>query len=197
MYIPIIDKKKYDIHVRRRNPNGPDTTDKATITEEEKTGQEKLKMKSDGEEFPKPSESKIETIDKPGNLQKIFGGHNFVKMVELVDEGDGSCSYLDLETTKNTGDGESGYVFESTAGDRLVETSRSISSQKYSQIFEEKDRSEMLLMGYLTVLALVTVGAMYFVTTGMEDTVAKAVGQGIEAGLSASESAQTATGGAP
>lgn len=191
MYIPIIDKKKYDIHVRRRKPNGPDTTDKAAIVEEEKTGQEQLEMKSDGTKFPKPSDSQIETVDKPKLVHRLFGGHNYVKMVELVDKGDGQCSYLDLSSE----DGE--YSFDDTAEDRLVETSRSISSQKYSQIFEDKDRSEMLLMGYLTVLALVTVGAMYFVTTGMEDTVAKAVQQGIRAGLSAGQSAQGAAGGVP
>jgi len=179
--------KSYDIKVERLKPRGADYWDKAAEIENEKTEEKMLRLKSDGAEIPKPGADKIGKMRMDKWYHKIFGGQNYVDKVTLIDYGDGKADFV-------TVDHEQGQV-EASGSDRMFETHRNLMSQLYSNLFTEEDSTQLWLAGYLTVLALITIGAMYFVTTGLESTVADAVEKGIEAGISAGGEAQGAVGG--
>jgi hypothetical protein len=178
--------KSYDIKVERLNSRGPDKWDKAAEIENDKTGEKMLKLKSDGAKLPKPGSDKIGKMRYDKLIHKIFGGQNYVDKVTLIDYGDGRADFVDV-------DHEQGRV-EASGNDRMFETHRNLMSQLYSNLFTEEDNTQVWLAAYLTGLAFITIGAMYFVTTGIESTVADAVQKGIEAGISAGGEAQGAAG---
>jgi len=179
----------YDIKVERIKPSGPDVTDKAAIKTDDITEEQKLVFKSDGLELPKPGDDKIKTRKQNKWYHNLMGGDNYVKAVKFIDYGDGTGDFVDIDFDKG--------LAKESGNSRMFETHRNLMSKKYAELFSEDDNTQVWLAAYLTVLALVTIGAMYFVTTGIEKTVADAVGQGIQAGLSASENAQGAAGGVP
>lgn len=178
--------KNYDIKVERLKPRGADYWDKAAEIENEKTGEKMLRMKSDGAEIPKPGADKIGQMQMDKWYHKIFGGQNYVDKVTLIDYGDGKADFVSVDHDQGT--------VEASGSDRMFETHRNLMSQLYSNLFTEEDNTQLWLAGYLTVLALITIGAMYFVTSGIESTVADAVEKGIQAGLQGASEAQTATG---
>lgn len=178
--------KSYDIYVERLNATGTDSWDKAAEIEDEDTEEKKLRLKSDGTEIPKPGTDKIGKMRYDKWYHKIFGGQNYVDKLTLIDYGDGKGDFVDVEH-------DEGRV-KASGSDRMFETHRSLMSQMYSNLFTEEDNTQLWLAGYLTVLALITIGAMYFVTSGIESTVADAVEKGIQAGLQGAGEAQSATG---
>lgn len=187
MRIPLIDPKPETYKVDRIKDGQPNVIDKAVEIEDEDTEQEKLKFKSDGAIVPKPSADKIDTTEQT-SLWKKLQGKRYIKTLKFIDRGDESGEFVetDFENDELRSSGES----------RMFETHRSLRMQKISDMFSEEDNTQLWIAAYLTVLALVTVGAMFFVTQGIEDTVAQAVQQGIEAGLNSAETAQQgATGG--
>lgn len=186
MHIPLIDEKRQKYRVDRIKANGPNIKDTAVEIEDEDTGEKQLKMKSDGVIIPKPGEDKIDTTQQT-SLWKKLQGKKYVKTLKLIDYGDGSGDFVDIDFDKGKA--------ESSGNDRMFDTHRSLVAQKVSRLFSEDDNTQVWLAAYLTVLAVITIGAMYFVTTGMEDTVAKAVQEGIRAGLEAGQTTQGAAGG--
>lgn len=187
MHIPLIDEKKQKYKVERIKANEPNVQDTAVEIEDEDTGEKQLKLQSDDVLIPKPGEDKISTM-KQTSLWKRLQGKKYEKTLKLIDYGDGSGDFVEV-------DYDEGKV-ESSGNDRMFDTHRSLVAQKVSRLFSEEDNTRVWLAAYLTVLALLTVGGMYFVTTGMEDTVAKAVKEGITAGLEAGQSTQGAAAGA-
>jgi len=179
--------KSYDIKVEQIKPRGADYWDKAAEIEKDESGEKMLQMKSDGVKVPKPGPDKIGSMRYDKWIHKIFGGQNYVDKVTLIDYGDGQADFVTVDHEEGT--------LERSGSDRMFETHRNLMSQMYSNLFTEEDNTQLWLAGYLTVLALITVGAMYFVTTGLESTVADAVEKGIEAGISAGGEAQGAVGG--
>ena len=187
MHIPIIDKSRPTYKVDRIRNGQPNMTDKAKEIEDEDTGEKKLKFKSDGAVVPKPGEDKISTTEETSLLKKLQG-KRYTKTLKFIDHGDETGDFVEIDF----GDSE----MRASGDSRMFETHRSLRMQKVSDLFSDGDNTQLWLAGYLTVLALVTIGAMYFLTTGIEDTVAKAVEQGISAGLSATDQAQNAAQGA-
>jgi len=187
MRIPLIDEKPQKYKVDRIKKNGPNLTDTAVEVEDEKTGEKKLKFKSDGVVIPKPGQDKISTT-RQTSLWKKLKGERYTETLKFIDYGDGSGDFVEV-------DFEDGRA-EASGNERMFQTHRSLTVQKISRLFSEEDNTQLWLAAYLTVLALVTVGAMFFVTQGIEDTVAQAVQQGIEAGLQSTQTAQQGvTGG--
>jgi len=186
MRIPLIDPKPEEYKVERIRQGKPNIIDKAVELEDEDTEEKKIKFKSDDSVVPKPSADKISTTEQT-SLWKKMQGKRYIKALKFIDKGDESGEFVEVDF----GDSE----LKSSGESRMFETHRSLRMEKISNMFSEEDNTQVWLAAYLTVLALVTVGAMFFVTQGIEDTVAQAVQQGIEAGLSASDTAQGATGG--
>lgn len=186
MRIPLLDPKPETYKVDRIKDGQPNIIDKAVEQEDEDTEEKKLKFKSDGAVVPKPSADKISTTEQT-SLWKKLQGKRYIKTLKFIDHGDESGEFVEVDFDNKE--------LRSSGESRMFETHRSLRMQKISNMFSEKDNTQVWLAAYLTILALVTVGAMFFVTQGIEDTVAQAVQQGIEAGLSASDSASTATGG--
>jgi len=181
MHIPLIDGKQTKYKVERIKDGEPNLSDTATLVEDDKTGEEKIKFKSDGLMIPKAGADKISTR-KTSSLLKKLQGKKYQKTLRFIDYGDGSGDFTDI-------DYDEGKV-KASGDERMFETHRSLMQKKISRLFSEEDNTQIWLAAYLTVLALVTVGAMFFVTQGIEDTVAQAVEQGIKAGLEAGGSVQ-------
>jgi len=180
--------KSYDIKVERLKPRGADYWDKAAVVENDKTQEKMLRLKSDGAEIPKPGADKIGTMRMDKWYHKIFGGQNYVEKVTLIDYGDGNADFVSV-------DHEDGDV-EASGSDRMFETHRNLMSQLYSNLFAEEDNTQLWLAGYLTVLALITVGAVFFLVNGVEQGIAEGVKSAVEAGASAGQNAQGAAQGA-
>lgn len=187
MHIPIIDEKRRKYRVERIRHGEPNIQDKATEIEDDDTGEKQLKLKSDGTIVPKPGADKISTTKTDSLLAKLKGD-KYRKQIKLIDYGDGSGDFVDVDV-------DEGKV-KASGDERMFETHRNLMQKKISRLFEEEDNTQVWLAAYLTVLALLTVGAMFFVTQGIEDTVAQAVQQGIEAGLNSANTAQEGATGA-
>jgi len=181
MHIPIIDGKKTTYRVERIKHGEPNIQDKATEIEDEDTSEKQLKLKSDGLIVPKPGADKISTT-QTRSLWKKLKGDKYQKQIKFIDYGDGSGDFVDVDM-------DEGRV-KASGDERMFDTHRSLMQKKISRLFEEEDKTQVWLAAYLTVLALITVGAMFFVTQGIEDTVAQAVEQGIRAGLEAGSNVQ-------
>lgn len=188
MHIPLIDEKQEKYRVDRIKPNDPNIQDTATEVEDEDTEEKKLKFKSDGVTVPKPGDDKIATKKTDKFIAKLKGKKYF-KELKFIDYGDGSGDFVEIDYDKGK--------LSASGDERMFDTHRSLMSQKYSQLFEEEDNTQLWIAAYLSVLAFVTIGAMWFLTTGIEDTVAQAVQKGIEAGLSAGKTTAGSTSGIP
>jgi len=155
--------------------------------EDEDTEEKKIKFKSDDAVVPKPSADKISTTEQT-SLWKKMQGKRYIKALKFIDKGDESGEFVEVDFDNEE--------LQSSGESRMFETHRSMRMQKISNMFADEDNTQVWLAAYLTILAMITVGAMFFVTQGIEDTVARAVQSGIEAGLSSAETAQQgATGG--
>lgn len=193
MYIPLIDKHKYNIYVWRRKPNGVDYWDQATIIEDEDTQEDQLLFKSDGTKVPKPPEEKIGTMQYRSLMDKLtFKKKAYVDATEFIDYGDGNGDFVSIDNADS--DSEEQAEMKASGNNRMFETHRNLMSQKYSELFSEEDNTQLWLAGYLTVLALITIGSMWMLTNGMEESIAKGISQGIEAGIEAGGNAQETTG---
>jgi len=185
MHIPLVDEKRKKYKAERIKPNDPNIQDTAVEVIDEDTQEKQLKFKSDGLIVPKPGEDKIATTKQTSLIAKLKG-NKYSKTLKLIDYGDGSGDFVEI-------DFEEGKA-ESSGDDRLFDTHRSLMSQKYSSLFEDEDNTQLWIAAYLSILALATVGGMWFVTTGIEDTVAQAVSKGIEAGLSSAQNTASGSG---
>lgn len=187
MHIPLIDEKREKYRVERIRHGEPNIQDKATEIQDEDTEEKQLKFKSDGLKIPKPGADKINTT-KRNNLWAKLGGNKYVKEIKFIDYGDGSGDFVEVDMDEEK--------VQASGDNRMFDTHRSLMQKKISRLFEEEDNTQLWIAAYLTVLALITVGAMFFVTQGIEDTVARAVESGIQAGLEAGGQVQQgATGG--
>lgn len=185
MHIPLVDEKREKYKVERIKPGNPNIQDTAVEVEDEDTMETQLKFKSDGLIVPKPGADKINTTKQTSLIAKLKG-NKYSETIRFIDYGDGSGDFVEIDFDNGKA--------EASGEDRMFDTHRSLMSQKYSSLFEEKDNTQLWIAAYLSILAVATVGGMWFVTTGIEDTVAQAVSKGIEAGLSSAQNTASGSG---
>lgn len=171
----------YDKKVVRRRPVKGDKWDKAAeITDEDAGDEKQWKLKSDGETVPAPSQDKIGYLFYRKWYHKLlFMPEQKTEYAILDDRGgqDGEWKDLSKEDTFLTGGGNS----------HIFQTHRNLQVQKYVDLYSKDDNTQLWLAGYLTVLALVTIGAAYMIVNGVEQGVkagAEAAVQGAKAGAS-------------
>jgi len=182
---------KYDIRVARRKikQSGEPSIrwDKAAEIEDDKTGEKKLKFKTDGVQVPKPSESKIDTlIYKKWYHALTFQPEQRTKFLEYIDYGDGDGDFVEFEY-----DTAKAQASDKT---RIFETSRTLTGKKILEVFSEKDNKELYLLATMGIMVVISLGGMYVIVSGVKGSITSSVQAGITNGLKNLKGVQQATG---
>lgn len=173
----LITGDEYPIRVRRRTPT-EEFIDKGKIIEDEDTNEKQLKLKSDGETFPKPGEDKFDLVAYRKWWHKLLVmPKQRTKGLTMIDHGDGEGDFVEYSRENEKA--------KAAGSNRIWDTHRNLMGKKYLELTQEEDNTQLWLAAYLSVLALITLGGMYVITQGIEDAVAQAVKQGIQSGLQA------------
>lgn len=186
----------YDIRcIRRkiRNNGNKNSIDYARVYTDEDMGTKMLEFKSDGAKTTVPEDANFDQLWYRKWYHKImFMPEQRTDFFEYVERDKDDDDILDGDFI--TFDYENGDA-EEAGMDRMFNTHRDFMTKKILEVFEEDDNMDMMILGYLTGLAFITVAAVYLIQNGAESALANAVREGIAQGLQTAEGTQDLTGG--
>jgi len=174
----------YDIKcIRRKIRKGGEknTVDYARTYTDEDMGTKMLEFKSDGAKT---------TVPEDANFDQLWYRKWYHKLMFMPEQRTDFFEYVERDIDNNdilqgdfiTFDYESNTA-EEAGMDRMFNTHRDFMTKKVLEVFKEDDDPNLLIMGYLTGLAFITLGGMYVIVTGVKDSVASSVEAGISSGL--------------
>jgi len=186
----------YDIRcIRRkiRNNGNKNSIDYARVYTDEDMGTKMLEFKSDGAKTTVPEDANFDQLWYRKWYHKlVFMPEQRTDFFEYVERDKDDDDILDGDfITFNYEDGDA----EEAGMDRMFNTHRDFMTKKILEVFEEDDNMDMMILGYLTGLAFITVAAVYLIQNGAESALANAVREGIAQGLQTAEGTQDLTGG--
>lgn len=186
----------YDIRcIRRkiRNNGNKNSIDYARVYTDEDMGTKMLEFKSDGAKTTVPEDANFDQLWYRKWYHKLmFMPEQRTDFFEYVERDKDDDDILDGDFI--TFDYENGDA-EEAGMDRMFNTHRDFMTKKILEVFEEDDNMDMMILGYLTGLAFITVAAVYLIQNGAESALANAVREGIAQGLQTAEGTQDLTGG--
>jgi len=186
----------YDIRcIRRkiRNNGNKNSIDYARVYTDEDMGTKMLEFKSDGAKTTVPEDANFDQLWYRKWYHKLmFMPEQRTDFFEYVERDKDDDDILDGDfITFNYEDGDA----EEAGMDRMFNTHRDFMTKKILEVFEEDDNMDMMILGYLTGLAFITVAAVYLIQNGAESALANAAREGIAQGLQTAEGTQDLTGG--
>jgi len=186
----------YDIRcIRRkiRNNGNKNSIDYARVYTDEDMGTKMLEFKSDGAKTTVPEDANFDQLWYRKWYHKlVFMPEQRTDFFEYVERDKDDDDILDGDfITFNYEDGDA----EEAGMDRMFNTHRDFMTKKILEVFEEDDNMDMMILGYLTGLAFITVAAVYLIQNGAESALANAAREGIAQGLQTAEGTQDLTGG--
>jgi len=186
----------YDIRcIRRkiRNNGNKNSIDYARVYTDEDMGTKMLEFKSDGAKTTVPEDANFDQLWYRKWYHKLmFMPEQRTDFFEYVERDKDDDDILDGDFI--TFDYENGDA-EEAGMDRMFNTHRDFMTKKILEVFEEDDNMDMMILGYLTGLAFITVAAVYLIQNGAESALADAAREGIAQGLQTAEGTQDLTGG--
>lgn len=181
----ILGGTKYDIKVVRRkvrdSSRGEAFMDRAAVIIDEDSDEQQLKFKSDGKIVPKPSEQNITPLYEKKWYHKFLGGKKRNNFLEVVEDGD-SGDFIEFNIT------EGSKSAERAEKDHIFKTHRNFLAKKTVDAWKvDDDNTQIWLAAYLSVLALITLGGMYMISSGIEESIVKGLESAAESGAGAGE----------
>lgn len=174
----------YDIRcIRRkiRNNGNKNSIDFARTYTDEDMGSKMLEFKSDGAKTTVPEDANFDQLWYRKWYHKLmFMPEQRTDFFEYVERDKDDDDLLDGDFVSfNYENGDA----EEAGMDRMFNTHRDFMTKKILEVFEEDDNHNLVIAGYLTALAFITLGAMYVIVTGVKDSIASSVEAGISTGL--------------
>lgn len=171
---------KYDKKVVRQRSPKADLWDKAAEIEDNETEQKKWKLKSDGQEIPKPEQSKVGYLFYRKWYHKLlFMPKQRIEYAIFEDKGDGNGTFKDPHSESLAG-GEDHGIFQ---------THRTLEAKKYLDLYSEDDNKELYILGALTLIVLTDLIGTYIITNSVDKIAASSIRQAVESGVGAAETA--------
>lgn len=177
--------------IRRKIREGQDKTilDEAKVIEEEDSEQKLIKFKSDGKEIPKPGDGNFEQLWYRKWWERLMfipkKPRDFIEIKETDDE----IEFIEFNI--NQDDDE---IVRTSEKNHLFQTHRNILARKTVEAWSGEDNTQLWLAAYLSVLALITLGGMYVLTTGVEEAIKEGLTQGLSSAGDAASSASGSSG---